>query len=42
MSAPIRIKGFTNEVLKWKPWLDTVNVDTATPQQLAALDEMSP
>jgi len=28
MSAPIRIKGFTNEVLKWKPWLDTVNVDT--------------
>ena len=42
MSAPIRIKGFTNEVLKWKPWLDTVNVDTATPEQLAALDEMSP
>ncbi|WP_019655589.1 peroxidase-related enzyme [Variovorax atrisoli] len=42
MSAPIRIKGFTNEVLKWKPWLDTVDVDTATPEQLAALDEMSP
>lgn len=42
MSAPIRIKGFTNEVLKWKPWLDTVDADTATPEQLAALDEMSP
>jgi len=42
MTAPIRIKGFTTEVLKWKPWLDTVNVDTATPAQLAALDEMSP
>ncbi|MDP9994224.1 putative peroxidase-related enzyme [Variovorax boronicumulans] len=42
MTAPIRIKGFTNEVLKWKPWLDTVNVDTATQAQLAALDEMSP
>ena len=42
MTAPIRIRGFTNEVLKWKPWLDTVKVDTATPAQLAALDEMSP
>jgi uncharacterized peroxidase-related enzyme len=42
MTLPIRIQGFTNEVLKWKPWLDTVNVDTATPAQLAALDEMSP
>ncbi|MDH6170086.1 putative peroxidase-related enzyme [Variovorax boronicumulans] len=42
MTAPIRIKGFTTEVLKWKPWLDTVSVDTATPAQLAALDEMSP
>ncbi len=42
MTLPIRIKGFTNEVLSWKPWLDMVNVDTATPAQLAALDEMSP
>lgn len=42
MTAPIRIKGFTNEVLSWKPWLDMVNVDSATPAQLAALDEMSP
>ncbi|MBJ2157742.1 peroxidase-related enzyme [Variovorax sp. IB41] len=42
MTLPIRVQGFTNEVLKWKPWLDTVNVETATPAQLAALDEMSP
>ncbi|MBT2336312.1 peroxidase-related enzyme [Variovorax paradoxus] len=42
MNAPIRIKGFTNEVLSWKPWLDPVDVATATPAQLAALDEMSP
>jgi uncharacterized peroxidase-related enzyme len=42
MTLPIRIKGFTNEVLSWKPWLDMVNVGTATPAQLAALDEMSP
>lgn len=38
----ITLKGFTNDVLKWKPWLDTVSVDTASPAQLAALDEMSP
>ena len=42
MNAPIRIKGFTNEVLSWKPWLDPVDVAAATPAQLAALDEMSP
>jgi uncharacterized peroxidase-related enzyme len=42
VTAPIRIQGFTTEVLKWKPWLDTVNVGTATSAQLAALDEMSP
>jgi uncharacterized peroxidase-related enzyme len=41
-NAPIRIKGFTNEVLSWKPWLDPVDVASATPAQLAALDEMSP
>lgn len=42
MTTPIRIKGFTNEVLSWKPWLDPVDVAAATPAQLAALDEMSP
>ncbi|SDJ12005.1 peroxidase-related enzyme [Variovorax sp. OV700] len=42
MTTPIRINGFTNEVLSWKPWLDPVVVAAATPAQLAALDEMSP
>ncbi|VTU14269.1 putative peroxidase-related enzyme [Variovorax sp. SRS16] len=41
MSEPIRRHGFTTEVLAWKPWLDVVNLDTATPAQLAAMDEMS-
>ena len=42
MSPPIRINGFTNETLKWNAWLDTVVFATATPQQVAALEEMSP
>ena len=42
MSTPIRINGFTNETLKWNAWLDTVVFATATPQQVAALEEMSP
>lgn len=42
MSAPIRINGFTNEVLGWKAWLDTVELASASPEQVAALEEMSP
>jgi uncharacterized peroxidase-related enzyme len=42
MNTPIRINGFTNETLKWNAWLDTVVFATATPQQVAALEEMSP
>ncbi|MEH3085695.1 MAG: peroxidase-related enzyme [Xylophilus ampelinus] len=41
-TEPIRINGFTNEVLNWAPWLDTVDFATATPEQVAALEEMSP
>lgn len=41
-NAPIKINGFTNEVLSWKPWLDTVEFASATPEQVAALEEMSP
>lgn len=41
-STPIRINGFTNETLKWNAWLDTVVYARATPQQVAALEEMSP
>ena len=42
MNKIIRINGFTNETLKWNAWLDTVVFATATPQQVAALEEMSP
>jgi len=42
MTTPIRIKGFTNEVLGWKAWLQTVDLASATPEQIAALEEMSP
>ena len=42
LPSPLRINGFTDETLEWAPWLDTVALDDATPQQLAALDEMSP
>ena len=37
MSAPIKANGFTNEVLDWKAWLDVVQVDQATPEQIAVL-----
>ncbi len=40
--SPLRINGFTDEALPWLPWLPTVALDAATPEQLAALDEMSP
>ncbi|MES2718455.1 MAG: peroxidase-related enzyme [Pseudomonadota bacterium] len=40
--SPLRINGFTDESLPWAPWLDTVQLEDATPEQLAALDEMSP
>ena len=42
MSEIIRSHGFTNEVLGWKAWLDTVELDKATPEQLAVLEESHP
>ena len=42
MSDVITINGFTNAVLDWESWLDTVKLEDATPEQIAALDEMSP
>ena len=38
----IRINGFTNETLQWRSWLLPVQVDQATPEQLAVLDESHP
>jgi uncharacterized peroxidase-related enzyme len=39
---PIRIGGFTNEVLAWTPWVDPVRLEEATPEQMSAMDTMSP
>lgn len=42
MSEPIRIAGFTNEVLGWKAWLPTVDLTQASPEQTAVLEESHP
>jgi uncharacterized peroxidase-related enzyme len=42
MSEPIRIAGFTNEVLGWKAWLPTVSLEQANPEQMAVLEESHP
>lgn len=38
----IKKNGFTNEVLGWKSWLDTVKLDEATPEQMAVLEASHP
>lgn len=40
-AEPLLINGFTTATLGWLPWLPTVDVATATPEQLAALDAMN-
>ena len=42
MSALIEINGFTNATLGWKAWLDVVKLDSATPEQIAVLEESHP
>ncbi|KPA96543.1 MULTISPECIES: peroxidase-related enzyme [Pseudomonas] len=42
MSEPIRSNGFTNEVLGWKAWLPTIDLQSATPEQIAVLEESHP
>ena len=42
MSEVIRIKGFTNETLDWKAWLDVVNISEASTEQIAILEESHP
>lgn len=39
---PIRAHGFTNETLEWDAWLDTVDLATATPEQMTVLEESHP
>lgn len=38
----IKINGFTNESLGWDAWLDVVELSSATPQQIAVLEESHP
>lgn len=40
--TPIRINGFTNEVLNWKAWLDVVDLEQATPKQIEVLELSHP
>ncbi|MDR3397531.1 MAG: peroxidase-related enzyme [Pandoraea sp.] len=42
MSDIIRSHGFTNESLDWDAWLDAVELDKATPEQVAVLEESHP
>ncbi|MGE8337955.1 peroxidase-related enzyme [Pseudomonas laurylsulfatiphila] len=42
MSELIRSNGFTNEVLGWKAWLPTVDLNNATDEQVAVLQESHP
>ncbi|MGY8527556.1 CMD domain protein [Paracidovorax citrulli] len=42
LDNPIKINGFTNEVLDWKAWLDVVPMDRATPEQVTVLEESHP
>ncbi len=40
--TPLRIHGFTNESLEWRAWLDVVELERATPEQIAVLEESHP
>jgi len=42
MSETIRSNGFTNQVLGWKAWLPTLDLNTASPEQIAVLEESHP
>lgn len=42
MSEIININGFTNDTLGWKAWLDVVNVNQATPEQIKVLEASHP
>jgi len=42
MTEVIRIKGYTNETLDWKAWLDVVDLNGASAEQIAILEESHP
>ena len=39
---PVRVNGYTSETLDWKAWLPLVDLDLATPAQLAVLSSSHP
>lgn len=39
---PVSAEGFTLQELQWAAWLSTVDAASATPEQLAVLDESTP
>lgn len=41
-SEIIKINGFTNESLGWDAWLDVVQLEQASPEQMAILEESHP
>ncbi|WP_321915808.1 MULTISPECIES: peroxidase-related enzyme [unclassified Paraburkholderia] len=42
MTDVIRSHGFTNESLEWDAWLDVVDLDHATAEQITVLEESHP
>ncbi|WP_211452658.1 peroxidase-related enzyme [Collimonas antrihumi] len=42
MSTIIKSHGFTNEVLDWKAWLDVIDIENATADQIKVLEESHP
>ena len=42
MSTLLESHGFTNATLDWKAWLDTVQLEQASPQQLQVLESSHP
>jgi uncharacterized peroxidase-related enzyme len=39
---PVRVNGYTSETLGWKAWLPVVDLEQATPAQLAVLETSHP
>ena len=39
---PVRVNGYTSETLDWKAWLPVLDLDQATPAQLAVLNASHP
>lgn len=42
MSNIIKSQGFTNEVLEWQAWLDVIDIEQASEDQIKVLEESHP